>query len=327
MSNLQETANYLVANNKGILAADESSSTIKKRFESVGIEDSVENHRRYREMLFTAPDIENYISGVIMYDETFRQQTSDGKNFREYLADRGIYPGIKVDIGKIEAPNFPGEYLTEGLDGLRDRFNEYAGMGARFAKWRAVINVGLGKPSKAIVQANAVSLARYATLAQEVGIVPIVEPEVLADGDHSIDDCELATHTTLDIVFEELMKMKVDLSGILLKPNMIIAGLDYDYKASSDEISERTIAVLEKCVPKEVAGIVFLSGGQSTDEATKNLCAVNKNDDGRWPVSFSFGRALQEESLKAWSGKDENKEAAQKIFYEIAKSDYEANAC
>lgn len=321
---LHDVAQKLTTDFKGILAADESSGSIKKRFEKHNIEDSPEMHRKYREMLFTSSEIEDYISGVIMYDETIRQATSDGKNFAEYLQERGIVPGIKVDTGKFDAPNFPGESLTEGLDGLRDRFKEYYELGARFAKWRAVINVGQGKPSSAITHANAVSLARYAALAQEAGIVPIVEPEVLAEGNHSIDDCEIATHTTLDIVFEELMRLKVDLKGMLLKPNMVIQGLENESKATSEEIAERTVNVFKKTVPSEVAGIVFLSGGQSPEDATNNLAAVAKLGEQSWPISFSYGRALQQDALAAWAGKDENIENAQNIFRESAKRNSDA---
>lgn len=320
---LHEIASYLVADFKGILAADESGGTIKKRFEAQNIEDSQEMHRKYREMLFTTAELENYISGVILYDETFKQKTSEGKTFPEYLQNKGIYPGIKVDAGKFEAANFKGEFLTEGLDGLRDRFKKYASMGAKFAKWRAVINIGTGKPSSTITHANAVSLARYAALAQEVGIVPIIEPEVIAEGEHSIDDCEIATHTTLDIVFEELLKQKIDLKGMLLKPNMVIDGLKNGHKSSVEEIAERTINVFRKTVPKDVAGIVFLSGGQTPQEATNNLAAISKLEKP-WPVGFSYGRALQNKALESWAGKDENIEAGQNALREAAKVNSDA---
>lgn len=322
---MRENAKFLTDNFKGILAADESSSSIKKKLEKNNIQDTVENHRRYREMLFSTPEIENYISGVIMYDETFRQSNSENKLFPEYLQERGILPGIKVDLGKIDAPNFRNESITQGFDGLRERFKEYASLGAKFSKWRAVINVGVGMPSRAIVESNANTLAIYAALAQEAGIVPIVEPEVLADGDHSIDDCELATHTTLDIVFEHLMKFKVDLKAMLLKPNMIIQGIACDVKNSPEEIAQRTLRVFEKTVPKDVAGIVFLSGGQSPEEATNNLAAVSKiSQNAPWPISFSYGRALQDDALAVWAGRDENVATAQEAFKQVAKRNSDA---
>jgi len=318
-NNLHEIAEYLVADSKGILAADESSGSIKKKFDKVGIPDSEENHRKYRQMLFSSPGVEQYISGVIMFDETFRQKNDQGMLFPEFLASKNILPGIKVDLGKIESPSFPQEFYTEGLDGLGQRFEEYASLGAKLAKWRAVITVGLGKPSQAVVRVNAMALARYAELAQKAGIVPIVEPEVIADGDHSIDDCEIATHTTLDIIFEELLRLEINLSEMLLKPNMVIEGIHHSEKAAPEEIAERTVNVFRKTVPKDVAGIVFLSGGQTADQATQNLCAISKIENKPWPMSFSYGRALQDDALAAWSGKDENIEQAQRVFLDRAQ--------
>lgn len=321
---LQNIAQQLVADKKGILAADESTSTIKKRFDKQGIEDTEENHRKYRQLLFTTPEIENYISGVIMYDETIKQKTDDNILFPKYLADRGILPGIKVDLGKIEMPFFPGEHVTEGLDGLRDRLKEYKDLGAKFTKWRAVIHIGSGMPSSAVVHANAHALARYAALVQEAGMVPIVEPEVLMDGDHDIDQCEIVTSLTLDEVFTELIKNKVELSGMLLKPNMVISGKDCPKQASPEEINEATLRVFKKSVPQDVPGIVFLSGGQSQDEAVNNLCVMNKEQDHPWALSFSYGRALQNKALETWAGKDENIDEAQKAFLEYAKKDSDA---
>ena len=323
---IEEIAQKMVADHKGLLAADESTSSIKKKLEKYNIEDSVENHQRYREMLFTAEGLSEYISGVIMYDETFRQTTRDGKPFREFLSEKGILPGIKVDKGTIDAPLHPGEKITEGFDGLRDRLKEYSEMGAKFTKWRAVISIDDGVPSTSVLHINASSLALYAAFVQEAGMVPIVEPEVLMDGDHTIEQCEIVTRMVLNEVFTELIKIKVNLSGMILKPNMVISGINCPEKASSDEIAERTLRVFKDSVPKEVPGIVFLSGGQSTTEAIENLKVVNKmkNSDTPWVISYSYGRALQDEALAKWAGKDENVSEAQKILLETAKADSEA---
>lgn len=327
---IQEIAKKMVADHKGLLAADESTGSIKKKLEKYNIEDSVENHRRYRQMLFTTPGIEEYVSGVIMYDETIRQSTDlpadeagDGKSFPDLLAERDIMPGIKVDTGKVPAPFFSGEFVTEGLDGLRDRLKEYLEMGAKFTKWRAVIHIGSGKPSQAVLHANANSLARYAGFVQEAGMVPIVEPEVLMDGDHDIETCEIVTRIVLNEVFTEIMKQKVSLQGMILKPNMIVPGKDSPKKATHEEIAEATLRVFSETVPKEVPGIMFLSGGQSSSDAIDNLRIINKmkSESHPWEISFSYGRALQDGALKEWAGQDANVEQAQKILIDTAKAD------
>jgi len=326
VESLSEIAKNLVVNGKGILAADESSGTIKKRFEKVGIEDTEENHRKYRQLLFTTPEIENYISGVIMYDETIRQKDDSGKPFPELLKERGIVPGIKTDLGKVEMPFFPGEHVTEGLDGLRDRVKEYYDLGARFTKWRAVAEIGEGKPSKAVLRANAHGLARQAAYSQEAGLVPIVEPEVLMDGNHDIEQCEIVTSMWLDMVFEGLYENKVDFKGMLLKPNMVVSGKDCPDQASDEEIVELTLRAFKKSVPKDVHGIVFLSGGMSPSQATERLRLMNKTagKESPWALSFSFGRALQEPVLNAWAGKDENITKSQEEFIKVARADSEA---
>jgi fructose-bisphosphate aldolase class I len=316
---LADIAKGLVTDNKGILAADESLGTIEKRFAKVGVENSEENRRIYRELLFTTPKVEEFISGVIMFDETLHQ-SAQGKPFAQILSEKGIIPGIKVDKGKVPLANFPEEEITEGLDGLRDRLKEYKDLGAKFTKWRAVYKIGPGLPTKGAVHANAHALARYAALSQEAGLVPIVEPEVLMDGGHSIEDCKEATGIVLDKVFEELFESKVGLKGILLKPNMVLPGETHD-KASPEEVAKVTTEVFKKSVPAEVPGIVFLSGGQSTSEATKNLCEINRNkQDGHlWALSFSFGRALQNDALEIWHGNGANWQRAQEAFYNAAR--------
>src|SRR3989344_518155 len=323
---IKEVAKKLVSDNKGILAADESFGTIEKRFTKLGIESTEENRRAYREILFTTAGIEKYISGVILFDETLRQSTAQGKLFVDVLREKGILPGIKVDQGKVDLPFFPEEFITEGLDGLRERLTEYKSLGAEFTKWRAGIVIGEGKPSSAAVHANAHTLALYAAFAQEAGLTPIVEPEVLMDGNHTIKECEIVTTLTLDEVFGELLKYKVDLAGMLLKPNMVLSGKDAKEKSSVDEIVEATLRVFKKSVPSSVPGIVFLSGGQTPTEATKNLCELNrdKKSDHPWALSFSFGRALQDEAMKAWGGKEENRQNAQSAFLKFAKMDAEA---
>jgi fructose-bisphosphate aldolase class I len=316
---LHSTAQTLVARGKGILAADESSPTIKKRFDPIGVASSEENRRAYRELLFTTEGIEAFISGVILFDETLRQTAADGTPFPKLLADRGIVPGIKVDKGAKPMAGFPGEKITEGLDGLRERLDEYRELGARFAKWRAVITIAHAVPTPANVRANAHALARYAALCQEAGLVPIVEPEVLMDGDHDIDRCEVVTTRTLQAVFDELFHQGVDFEGMLLKPNMVISGLDCPEQAGVETVAERTVQCFRRVVPAAVPGIVFLSGGQSSQVATAHLNAMNALDSQPWELSFSYGRALQEDTLKAWGGKAAQVGAAQKMFQHRAR--------
>ena len=318
---LHETAKALVAPGKGILAADESSPTIKKRFDSIGVESTEANRRDYRHILFSAPGAGDHISGVILFDETLRQNAADGTPLVRVLGDAGIIPGIKVDKGAKDLALCPGEKVTEGLDGLRDRMAEYASLGARFAKWRAVYNIGEETPSVAAVATNAHALARYAALVQEAGLVPIVEPEVLMDGDHTIEDCEMVTTEVLYSVYAELATQGVELEGTLLKPNMVLSGKDCPEQADVEEVAERTIRTLKRTVPAAVPGIVFLSGGQSDEVATLHLNAMNKMGEGLpWRVSFSYGRALQAAPLKAWSGKADNLAAAQAALLERAKA-------
>lgn len=321
---LKQTAKAMVALGKGILAADESSKTIQKRFEKIGIESNPETNLEYRKMLFTTLGIEQYISGVILFDETIRQSIDlpagrqGGVPVPQYLEKKGILPGIKVDKGTIDLPNFPGEKITEGLEGLEQRLTEYAQMGAKFAKWRAVITIGEGIPTDLCIEENAKRLAKYAKLCQQQNIVPIVEPEVLMDGAHDLEKCKEVTTKTLKTVFVKLVTEGVFLEGVILKPNMVISGKESAIQASSEEIAQVTIEVFKEVVPKEVLGIVFLSGGQTPDEATENLAAIN-NIGGPWQLSFSYGRALQDEALKAWAGKEENIPAAQKVFLERAQ--------
>ncbi len=315
---LHETARAIVADHKGILAADESTGTIKKRLDSIGVESTEENRRFYRQLLFATPGMEDSIGGVIMYDETIRQAADDGTPFAELLASKGVIPGIKVDTGAQNLAGFPGEKVTEGLDGLRGRLEEYRELGARFAKWRAVITIGDGIPTGACIHANAHALARYARLCQEAGIVPIVEPEVLMDADNTIERCYDVTARTLHTMFGELARQKVDLRGTLLKPNMVIAGKQCPEQASSQQIAEETVRCFLSHVPAAIPGIVFLSGGQSEVEATENLNAINRIG-GPWPLSFSYGRALQQSALKAWAGVSENAGAAQAAFAHRAR--------
>jgi fructose-bisphosphate aldolase class I len=315
---LRETAEAIVAAHKGILAADESTGTIKKRFDSIGVESTEENRRFYRQLLFTAPGMEDSIGGVILYDETLRQSADDGTPFADVLASKGVIPGIKVDTGAHDQAGFPGEKITEGLDGLRARLEEYRGLGARFTKWRAVITIGAGIPSVGCIRANAHALARYAALCQEAGLVPIVEPEVLMDADNTIERCYGVTARTLHWVFHELGVQGVDLRGLLLKPNMVISGKGCPEQASPDQIAERTIDCFLRHVPAAVPGVVFLSGGQSEVEATENLNAINQVG-GPWALSFSYGRALQASALGAWAGDATNAEAAQAAFAHRAR--------
>ena len=316
---LETTAQALVAERKGILAADESSPTIKKRFDGIQIESTEENRRAYRDMLFTTQGIEEFISGVILYDETIRQSSSDGTNFAELLSSKGVIPGIKVDMGAKDLAFFPGEKVTEGLDGLRERCEEYYELGARFSKWRAVITIGDGLPTNFCVHANGHALARYAALSQEAGLVPIVEPEVLMDGAHSIDECYAATEETLKALFMQLELHKVSLPGLLLKTNMVLSGKDASNRAGIEEVAQRTVECLKATVPDDVPGIVFLSGGQGDEEATAHLNEMNKLGELPWELSFSYGRALQAPSLKAWKGDASNVEAGQKALYHRAK--------
>ena len=318
-ADLYATARALVAEGKGILAADESSPTIKKRFDSIGVESTEENRRAYRDMLFTTEGVEEFISGVILYDETIRQSSADGTPFPKLLGDRGIIPGIKVDKGAKALANAPGEKVTEGLDGLRERLAEYVELGAKFTKWRAVITIGEGIPSEYCTWANAHALARYAALSQEAGLVPIVEPEVLMDGEHTIDVSYRVTSRTLNAVFTELHDQRVDLEGMLLKPNMVLSGYDSPERADVDEVAEATLRCFRRVVPAAVPGVVFLSGGQSDEDATAHLNAMNARGPHPWELSFSYGRALQAPALKAWGGDPANVRAGQQAFYRRAK--------
>jgi len=312
---LKSVANAIVAKQKGVLAADESSPTIKKRFDSIQVESTEENRRRYREILFTADGIERYVGGVILFDETLRQGTRDGIPFPKLLAGRGIIPGIKVDQGAKALALCPGDKVTAGLDGLRDRLAEYKQLGAQFAKWRAVIEIDERElPSPFGIRANAHALARYAALCQEAGLVPIVEPEVLMDGAHGIERCEAVTAQVLQAVFAELDAHHVLFEGMLLKPNMVIAGKKCAQQAGVLEVAEATIRCLRRYVPAAVPGIVFLSGGQSAEDATDHLNAMNAMGTQPWEVSFSYGRALQAPVLAAWRGQEGNAAAAQKAL-------------
>jgi fructose-bisphosphate aldolase, class I len=323
---LETTAQALVAPGKGILAADESHPTIAKRFASIGIENTEENRRTYRDMLFSTPGAEEFISGVILYEETLGQAASDGTPFPKALAARGIIPGIKVDTGAKPLALHPTELITEGLDGLRGRLANYREQGARFAKWRAVITIGDGIPSGACINADANALARYAALCQEAGLVPIVEPEVLMDGDHDIDRCEAVTTWALREVFDALTRQDILLEGMLLKPNMVISGAKCPQQAGIQEVAERTVRCLLRTVPAAVPGIVFLSGGQDDVTATAHLNAMNRLDLGQpWQLSFSYGRALQAPALSAWAGKADNYAAGQRAFYTRAKANSAAS--
>ncbi len=315
LSELNKVAEAMVAPGRGILAADESSGTIKKRFDALGVESTADSRRDYREMLFrSAEGMSKYISGVILYDETIRQNAKDGTPLVKIIEKAGALPGIKVDKGIKPLPCCPGEVITEGLDGLRERLAEYRGLGAKFAKWRAVIDIGNDMPSYNCINANAHALARYAALCQDEGIVPIVEPEVLMDGDHDIDRCDKITEWVLKTVFEQLYYARVALEGIVLKPNMVVPGKKSGKRASVEEVAEKTLRVLKSCVPAAVPGIAFLSGGQSDEDATAHLDAMNKMGPLPWHVSFSYGRALQAAPQKTWSGKSENVAAAQRAF-------------
>jgi fructose-bisphosphate aldolase, class I len=310
---LVATAKAMVAPGRGILAADESTGTIERRLKSISVENTEENRRAYRDMLFTAKDLGKYISGVILYDETIRQKSADGTSFVDLLKKQGSLPGIKVDTGAKDLALCPGEQITEGLDGLAKRCAEYVKLGAKFAKWRAVINIGKDIPSETCIEENAHALARYAAICQDAGLVPIVEPEVLMDGDHTIERCEEVTERTLNAVCDALYLNRVMLEGTVLKPNMVTSGKDCPKQAGVDEVAERTVRTLKRTVPGAVAGIAFLSGGQSDEIASAHLNAMNSTFKGNlpWPVSFSYGRALQQPSLKAWKGSAANVAAAQ----------------
>ncbi len=316
---LETNAQRLVAEGKGILAADESSPTIKKRFDSIQVESTEENRRNYRQMLFTTENFEQYISGVILFDETLRQSTNDGVGFAKLLSDKGVIPGIKVDKGAKPLAGFNGEKITEGLDGLRDRLAEYRELGAGFAKWRAVITIGDGIPTQYAIDANAHALARYAALCQEADIVPIVEPEVLMDGPHDIQRCQNVTAATLKSVFSALFEHCVLLEGMLLKPNMVVSGTECPTQAGVEEVAERTLKCFRQTLPAAVPGVFFLSGGQSSELATEHLNAMNAMNKQPWQLSFSYGRALQQHALKAWAGKSENVPKAQKVLYHRAR--------
>jgi fructose-bisphosphate aldolase, class I len=316
---LEDIARALVAPGKGILAADESSGTIKKRFDSIDVESTEDNRRAYRDLLLTTEGAADHISGVILYDETIRQSSLDGTPFPKLLESQGVIPGIKVDLGAKDLANAPGEKITEGLDGLRERLNEYRELGARFTKWRAVITIGEGIPSEYCLWTNAHALARYGALSQEAGLVPIIEPEVLMDGDHSIERSFDVTSRTLHAVFTELRDQKVWFEGMLLKPNMVLSGYDASDRAGIQEVAEQTVKCFKRHVPAAVPGIVFLSGGQTDEDATAHLNAMNAMGPHPWELSFSYGRALQAPALKAWRGAAENVQAGQAAYLHRAK--------
>lgn len=324
---LERIANAMVARGKGILAADESAPTIKRRFDTIGLESTEENRRTWRELLITAPGGGESLSGMILFDETLRQSTSDGVPFPRALQEQGILPGIKVDTGAKDLAGQPGEKVTEGLDGLRERLAEYVGLGAKFAKWRAVITIGAdGRPSGACIQANAHALARYAALCQEAGVVPIVEPEVLMDGDHTIERSHEVTVRTQQAMYAEMAAQGVHLPGTILKASMVVSGKDGSERAGVDEVAERTVACLRDAVPASVPGVVFLSGGQSAALATAHLNAMNAlSAELPWALSFSYGRALQDPALRAWGGKAANAAHAQDLL--AARERLNALAC
>ena len=319
-SELNAIARAMVAPGKGILAADESTGTIEKRLKSVGAPNTEDNRRAWRQLLFTTPGVGKYVSGVILYDETLRQKSTDGIPLVEVLTKQGIIPGIKVDKGTKPLPGSPDELITEGLDGLKERLAEYRQIGARFTKWRAVITIGSGIPTRYCIEANAHALARYAKLSQDAGLVPMVEPEVLMDGDHDIGRCEHVTEATLHAVFNELYDQRVVLEEMILKPNMVLSGNKASNRASAREVAERTIQCFKRTVPAAVPGIAFLSGGQGDDEATVNLDAMNRlPDKGPWQLTYSYGRGLQATPLKAWAGQAANVKKAQDAFTHRAK--------
>ncbi len=316
---LEFVARSLVEEGKGILAADESSPTIEKRFRTIDLPSTEENRRAYRELLFTTPGASEFISGVILFDETIRQKARDGTPFPEVLTRQGIIPGIKVDKGAKSLAGFPGEKITEGLDGLRERLSGYREMGARFAKWRAVVTIGDGIPTAGCLEANAHALARYAAMCQEAGLMPIVEPEVLMDGPHTIELCEEVTTAVLDLVFSELLGHRVAFEDVLLKPNMVLSGKECPKQADAASVARATLRTLRRVVPSAVPGIVFLSGGQTPEQATLHLSAMNSLGGHPWELSFSYGRALQEPVLKSWKGDPARVEIAQRAFYHRAR--------
>jgi len=316
---LETVARAMVAKDKGLLAADESTGTIKKRFDQIQLESTEEQRRAYRELLFTTPEVAQWISGVILYDETLRQGTRDGVPFSQYLSRLGILPGIKVDEGAKPLALFPGETITEGLDGLRGRLTEYYRLGARFAKWRAVIDIGEHIPTRFAIEANAQALARYAALCQEQNIVPIVEPEVLMDGAHTIERCEQVTDEVLAAVFDQLHLHRICLEGMILKPNMVIAGKKCPTQAAPEQVATATVRCLKRHVPPAVPGIAFLSGGQTPAQATLHLSLINRHADLPWQLSFSYGRALQDAALHAWGGKSTQVQAGQHEFQRWAR--------
>jgi fructose-bisphosphate aldolase class I len=315
---MTETARAMVAPGKGLLAADESAGTAKKRFDTVNVESTEENRRAYREMLFTTPGLPEYVSGVILFDETLKQKTKEGVNFAEFLKKNGIIPGIKVDAGAHDMALHPGEKVTEGLDKLAERMQEYFKMGARFAKWRAVITIGEGIPTQACLDANAHALARYSAICQQASIVPIVEPEVLLDGTHSAERSEAVHFATLETLFHELATQDVSLEHVILKASMCVSGKDNPKQAGVQEVAERTLRVLKRTVPAALPGVVFLSGGQADENATAHLDAMNRIG-APWPLTFSYSRALQAVALKAWRGQAANVAAAQKAFLHRAR--------
>jgi len=318
---LRATAQAMVAPGKGVLAMDESNGTCNKRLGKVGIEQTEDMRRAYRQLILTTPNLGNYISGAILYDETIRQSTKEGTPFLNVMTDAGIIPGIKVDTGAKDMAGFPEEKVTEGLDGLRDRIAEYYQMGARFAKWRAVITIGDGIPSRGCIEANAHGLARYAKLCQEGGLVPIVEPEVLIDGDHTLERCYQVTEETLRTVFNQLYTQRVAFDQMILKPSMVISGKDCPNQPSVNEVADATVQCLMNSVPASVAGVAFLSGGQSNEQASAHLNAMNVKyaDQAPWPITFSFARAIQQPALEAWKGKESNVSLAQKLLLHRAK--------
>ncbi len=327
LDQLAKTANEMVAGDKGLLAADESTGTIGKRFDSIGVENLEDNRRDYRELLFRTQGLGKFISGTILYDETIRQSAADGTSLVSIMQGRGIIPGIKVDTGAKPLSGSPDEKITEGLDGLPARVEEYVGFGARFAKWRAVITIGGHLPSRHCVYVNAHALARYAKICQESGLTPIVEPEVLMNGGHDIDRCDRVTTLTLNTVFDELYAQDVALEGMILKPNMVISGSDCETQAGVDEVARRTVECMKRCVPAAVPGIMFLSGGQSEEDATAHLNAINaKFGPTPWKLSYSYGRALQQSCLKAWEGGAGNVKAAQERLLERARANSAACA-
>lgn len=323
---LKKTRDALLTPNKGILAADESNSTAAKRLRSIDMESTEENRRLYRELFLTAPGIEDYLSGVILYDETIRQRTTEGDLFVERLDHLDIVPGIKVDKGTVPFPGFPHEEITEGLDGLAERLEEYREMGARFAKWRAVIRIGDDLPTEQCIRANAVVLARYARLCQDANIVPIVEPEVLLKGDHTIERCEEVVTRTVQVVFEELANYRVEIEYVILKSSMVLPGKDSGQEIDRNEIADRTVRALTTALPEEASGVVFLSGGQSSKEAMENLDAIADREPLPFEISFSYARALQRPALEVWRGSESNWNSAQRVFIESLQSAADADA-